>query len=115
MTSDGVAVCRRCGWYPLLGQYVDVDHEWETFGDDAEEPAPKAAPSHLEVWLNLLPRWAWIVIGTSAAVVAESVAVRLVTTDGSSLRTTWSLTQLVIGGAGFYGMPHPQFSLCDRG
>ena len=101
MKSDGVAVCRRCGWYARLGQFVEIDHDWESYDDDAEEPAPKAAPSHAEVWLKLLPPWAWIVIATSAAVVVESIAARIVTTEHSSLRTTWSLTQLVVGFLAF--------------
>ena len=46
------------------------------------------APSHLEVWAKLLPRWAWIIIGTMAAVVVESIFVRLVTPAGSAIRTT---------------------------
>jgi hypothetical protein len=101
MKSDGVAVCRRCGWYARLGQFVEVDHSWETYGDDAADPAPKAAPSHVEVWLRLLPPWAWIVIATSAAVVVESIIARILTSGHSSLRTTWSLTQLVVGFLAF--------------
>ena len=103
MKSDTVAICRRCGWYPLLGQFVEVDPEWESYGDDADEPAPKPAPSHAEVWLNLLPAWAWIMIATSVAVVVESVVARSVTADGSALRTNWSLTQLAIGLVAFLG------------
>jgi hypothetical protein len=103
LKSGTVTVCRRCGWYASLGQFVEVDQDWEAYGDDAEQPAPKAAPSHVEVWLNLLPRWAWIVIGTVAAVVVESVAARLITTEGSALRTIWSLTQLVLGVMFFAG------------
>jgi ATP dependent DNA ligase C terminal region len=103
MKSDGVAVCRRCGWYARLGQFVDVDHAWETYDDEAAPQAPQTAPSHLQVWLNLLPRWAWILIGTAAAVVAESIAARILTAEGSTLRTTWSLTQLVFGAIAFAG------------
>ncbi|MEX2091430.1 MAG: hypothetical protein WD971_02075 [Pirellulales bacterium] len=104
MKSDGVTVCRRCGWYARLNQYVEVDKDWEAYGDDAEQPAPAAAPSHLEVWAKLLPKWAWVIVGTLAAVVVESIFARLVTPADSSLRTTWSLTQLMIGGMAFAGL-----------
>ena len=69
MKSDAVTICRRCGWYASLGQFVEVDQDWEAYDDEAEQPAEARQPSHVEVWLNLLPRWAWIVIATVAAVV----------------------------------------------
>jgi hypothetical protein len=97
MKSDAVSVCRRCGWYARLNQFVDVDQDWEIYGDEAGPRAEVAKASHAAVWLHLLPPWAWIVIVTVSAVVAESVVVRLVTPDGSAFRTTWSLTQLVVG------------------
>ena len=97
LKSDVVTVCRQCGWYASLGQFVEIDQDWEVDFEQDQEPAQRAHPSHVEVWLKLLPRWAWILIGTAGIVVAESVAVRLLTPAGSSLRTTWSLTQLGIG------------------
>lgn len=101
MKSDTVAICRRCGWYARLGQFVEVDPDWESYCDETDQPAPKPAPSHAEVWINLLPVWAWIMIATSAAVVIESVFARIVTDYGSSLRTTWSITQLAVGVIAF--------------
>ena len=104
MKSDVVTVCRHCGWYASLGTYVEVDQDYEVFGDHAQaEIAPQPQPSHLQVWLNLLPRWAWILVGTTAAIVAESVVVRLATPGETSLRTYWSLTQLVAGMLTFAG------------
>ena len=103
MKSDVVAVCRRCGWYARLGQFVEVDQNWEAYGDERSSrhrPPPRRTP---KCGSNLLPRWAWIVIATVAAVVVESVVARLVTAEGSSLRTTWSLTQLVVGLMAFAG------------
>lgn len=102
--SDTVTICRRCGWYPSLGRFVEIDQEWESYHDDPEPPEAKAAPSHLEVWAKLLPRWAWLILGTMAGVVALSIVVRLVTPNGSSIRTGWSLSQLVIGFLAFAGM-----------
>jgi hypothetical protein len=103
MKSDVVSICRRCGWYASLGRYVEVDQSWETYSDEAEKSAPAPAPSHLEVWAKLLPKWAWVIIGTVAAVALESVAVRLLTAEGGSARTAWSITQLVIGFLVFFG------------
>jgi len=103
MKSDAVAVCRRCGWYARLNQFVEVDQDWETYDDEGEQKAEVAKPSHVAVWLNLLPQWAWVVIATVAAVVAESVVARVVTPSGSAFRTAWSLTQLVVGLLVFAG------------
>ncbi len=54
--SDAVTVCRRCGWYPRLNQFVEVDQDWEVYDDEAGPTAEVAKPSHVAVWLNLLPR-----------------------------------------------------------
>jgi hypothetical protein len=103
LKSESMAVCRRCGWYPTLNRFVEVDNDWESYCDPDEKQAPQPAPSLAQVWLNLLPRWAWIVLGTSTAVVAESIFARLVTMQSDSLRTAWSLTQLVVGALAFLG------------
>ncbi|HEX5470749.1 MAG TPA: hypothetical protein VFW73_02630, partial [Lacipirellulaceae bacterium] len=94
---DMVSVCRKCGWYPSLGRFVEVDPDWET--DEESEAAPDEKPqlTHVGVWLNLLPRWAWIIIASVAFVVIESVVARLITPVGSSMRTVWSIGQLAIG------------------
>jgi hypothetical protein len=100
--SDMVSICRHCGWYASLGQFVEVDRNWETY--DADEAPPELQPkpkSHSEVWLGLVPPWAWVVIATCSTVVVESVVARLVTPEGSSVRTTWSVAQLVIGALAF--------------
>jgi hypothetical protein len=102
MKSGTVSICRHCGWYGSLGQFVEVDRDWEACcGDDVKPTAPQVAPSHAQVWLNLLPRWAWIMIASSAAVVVESIVVRLATPEDSAFRTNWSLTQLVVGFIAF--------------
>ena len=103
MTSDVVAICRDCGWYASLGTFVEVDPNWETHQDADEPAAPAPRPSHLKVWLDLLPRWSWVIIGTVLAIVVESVLVRLATPAGSGLRTAWSLGQLVAGISAFLG------------
>lgn len=90
-----LVVCRRCGYHERLGIIVELD-PWDQVEEGAAESAPQSA-SHLHVWMNLIPHWVWPVAACVAVVIAESVAARLLTEPESSLRTTWSLTQLGIG------------------
>jgi hypothetical protein len=94
--STVVSICRSCGWYPSLGTFVELDANWETSDSDSTEVAEAApAKSHIRFWLDLMPRWSWVMIASALAIVAESVAARFAT--GGSLRTTWSLVQLALG------------------
>lgn len=103
MKSEMVKVCRSCGWYASLGTYLEVDPNFETEDELHQAPLPPPQPSHLEVWMNLLPWWAWAIIGTVSIVVAESVIVRQTAPAGSWLRTAWSFTQLLVGVITFLG------------
>lgn len=94
--SDGVAICRKCGWYANLGTFVELDPNWEV-EDEADTAAAKPQTSHLNVWLEMIPRWGWVIIASVLAVIVESAIARLITPAGSSLRTTWSLVQLALG------------------
>ncbi|HEY3395972.1 MAG TPA: hypothetical protein VGK58_24935 [Lacipirellulaceae bacterium] len=97
LKSDVVTICRKCGWYPSLGTFVEVDPNCET-EDETDSAVPRAPKkSHLRVWLDLMPKWSWVIIGTALGVIVESVVARLVTPAGSSIRTIWSLTQLFGG------------------
>lgn len=93
-------VCRQCGWYASLGTFVELDQDW----DEGVVVEPAAPQSHLQVWLHLLPWYAWLVIGSVAAVLVASAAVRIVLAE-SALRTTWSLWQLAIGAC-LFGLCH---------
>jgi hypothetical protein len=97
MTSVAVTICRRCGWYSSLGTFVELDAAWETELQESDAPAAAPQKSHVRVWLDLLPRWSWIIIASVFAVVIESIAARLATPAGSWIRTTWSLSQLALG------------------
>lgn len=102
--SDVVTICRRCGWYGSLGTFVELDPDWETETaetDDASSRAPQK--SHVRVWLDLLPRWSWLIIASVLAVVVESIVARFATPADSWLRTTWSLSQLALGVLVFAG------------
>jgi hypothetical protein len=100
--SQVVTICRACGWYSSLNTYVELDQKWEatTNGEPVVAVAQKLGPAD---WLKLIPRWGWFVIACASFIVVESVAVRLSTPGGSSLRTAWSLTQLTLGAMTFIG------------
>jgi hypothetical protein len=95
--SDVVSICRKCGWYASLGTFLEVDPNWETTDEEQAVAAAVPQKSHVRVWLDLIPRWGWVIIASALAVVVESVVARLVTPEGSSLRTAWSLSQLMLG------------------
>jgi hypothetical protein len=102
--SDLVTVCRRCGWYPSLNRFLEVDQDFEAVHDkspDDDQPRPKQ--SHLQVWASLLPRWSWILIATVLVIVAESIVARFVTEADSYERMRWSVIQLAIGVVAFVG------------
>jgi hypothetical protein len=90
-----VTVCRSCGWYPSLGQFLKVDPNWEIENDSTQPASPAPQKSTLRVWFELLPRWSWVIIGSVLVIVAESVVARFAT--HGSLRTTWSLLQIAVG------------------
>jgi hypothetical protein len=92
-----VSICPHCGWYGSLGSYVEIYPEWETDSETKPAATQTARPTHLQVWLGLLPRWSWIIIASVLFVMVESVIARLVTPADSWIRTTWSLGQLAIG------------------
>ena len=93
LSAQESLVCQKCGWYASIGSYVEIDRSWEVASapDLATEedtgPPPKAE----------LPTWAWILMGCVAAVIIESIAARLLTSEVTMTRTYWSLTQLFIG------------------
>src|SRR4051794_15957732 len=63
--SDVVSICRQCGWYASLGQFVEVDPDWE-IESEPESATVEVVPqrSHLQVWLGMLPRWSWAIIAS---------------------------------------------------
>ncbi len=80
-------VCRKCGWYASIGSFVEIDQNWES-DTEVETPAEESLR---------MPAWGWTMIACVVAVVAESIAARVLTVEGSALRTTWSVTQLFVG------------------
>ncbi|MCA9246877.1 MAG: hypothetical protein KDA42_07165 [Planctomycetales bacterium] len=125
--TQAATVCQRCGYYAMLGTFVEVD-PWEEESNALQAaPAPK---SHWEVWSELLagfiqrlPRWAWILAFCVAVVIVESVVARLATPATGTVRTYWSVTQLAVGASIFAichifvyvmaAMKHDKFGLID--
>lgn len=82
-------VCRKCGWYASIGTFVEIDQAWEGEAGVVASPAPESLK---------IPAWGWTMIACVTVVVVESIAARLLTVEDSVLRTTWSVTQLFVGG-----------------
>jgi hypothetical protein len=82
-------VCRRCGYYAVLGRVLDLEEI-----DAEENQQQKTKPTMWEVWSTLIPAWGWGLILCALAVVAESVAGSVMLRAGSPARTLWSLSQL---------------------
>ncbi len=76
--AEKVQVCRSCGWYPSFGTFVEVDPAWDAHSNPSDTDGDtKPDISHLQVWIDLLPRWAWLLIGVHLALLIGSVAVRI--------------------------------------
>ena len=89
----GEPVCRRCGYYAVLGRVIELEEDDQ---DTQGASQQKKQPSAWEVWSNLIPAWAWGVMLCVTAVIAESVAGAMMFELGSPVRTLWSLSQLGI-------------------
>lgn len=87
-------VCRRCGYYAVLGRVIDLEEEYEA--DEAEAAQKKPQPSAWEIWSKLVPAWAWGLVLCAVAVVVESAIGASLFRVGSPARTLWSLSQLGI-------------------
>ena len=77
--------------------------DWEIDSEPESATAEAPRPSHLQVWLGLLPRWSWVIIASVFVLIVESVVARFVTPADSWIRTTWSLSQLAIGLLAAFG------------
>jgi hypothetical protein len=97
LVSDAVSICRRCGWYASLNQFVEVDQEWETLSEPADETETKLQPETVLDFVRRMPRWSWLLIASALCIAIESLAVRLAAPADGALRTTWAVSQLAIG------------------
>jgi hypothetical protein len=103
MPGKKMSVCPKCGYYAALGICIDLDHQWEQLANaQTESPASGEAAaknqpqSHLQIWINLVPEWGWMLLGCNVAILVVSGLARLALPSGS-IRTMWSVTQLFLG------------------
>lgn len=96
MLGSSVEICGKCGYYARLNTFVDID---PSYGDASEDGPPKPAPqrSHLQVWLDLVPRWAYVLVAVNVFVIAISAIVACMVPNGTALRIVWSVSQLFLG------------------
>ena len=96
MKPDQVA-CRRCGYYPSLGIQVELDSEWEGAVDPDCVVARDEPKSAVQEFVGAIPPWAWPLVTSNLAIVAISLAGRLLLPADSTLFEFWGVWQLVIG------------------
>lgn len=90
LSAQESLVCQHCGWYASIGSFVEIDQQWEADGTDQQLESSAETVD--------IPDWVWLMLGCVVVVVAESIAVRLLTSADSPLRARWSILQLLIGG-----------------
>ncbi len=100
--KKGQAWCLRCGYYPVLKTFVELDESEKLSVEVAADgsvvtaiaqPAPK---STLEVWKGLIPPWGWWLIAGVAVLLAISLAARFTVQMGTP-RAIWTWVQFFIG------------------
>ncbi len=96
--ATGQTFCRRCGFYPTLKTFVEVD---AAVDETTAEPV-QPARSHLEVWKSLVPGWGWALLAGVLVLLGISVAARLVVPAGTA-RAIWTYAQFAAGMAAFIG------------
>ncbi|MCC7085754.1 MAG: hypothetical protein IT427_12195 [Pirellulales bacterium] len=95
--TGGQGWCRRCGWYPRLATFVELD-PWDR--EDLPQPAPK---SKLDICKTMIPLWAWKLMGGVAAVLIASFLLRLMLPQHGNIRFVWTVGQMLVGGLIFCG------------
>jgi hypothetical protein len=98
--KKGQAWCLRCGYYPVLKTFVELDESEklpEVAADGSTVPATEQAPkSTIEVWKNLIPRWGWGLIAGVAVLLVISLAARFAMNPGKP-KAIWTWVQFGIG------------------
>ncbi|MEO0530048.1 MAG: hypothetical protein AAF266_05640 [Planctomycetota bacterium] len=104
--ATDAAACPQCGWYPSLGIHVEIDESFERVMNtvpsepQAEETAAPTVPEwqkHLQVWQGAIPGWAWLMIGTTVAIIGAAIAARVVTIPTPMLQTYIGVGGLIAG------------------
>jgi hypothetical protein len=88
--------CRRCGWYPRLATFVELD-PW----DRVDAPTAEA-PAKFELFKHLGPPWAWKLAGGAVLILALSLGLRFALPQQGGIRFVWTVGQMLIGSVVFY-------------
>jgi hypothetical protein len=94
--ATGRTFCKRCGFYPALKMFVDIDAEID---DETGAVDPKAK-SHWQVWKSLVPGWGWALAAGVLVLLGVSIAARLMVPEGPS-RALWTYAQYGVGMLAF--------------
>lgn len=96
--------CRRCGYYPLIGQCVELADDEKDVDTTPEGepivPAKAPEPTALEGLLYVarhVPPWVWKVLAGVLVVVAISLIGRFTTRANTTPRIIWVIAQAAIG------------------
>jgi len=81
LASGMATACTRCGWYSSIGAYVEIEQEWEEAFAAGGPVAQKE--SMLDVWLHLIPVWAWKLLGFGMSAFAGCIAIRALVEDAA--------------------------------
>lgn len=91
--GEDVQWCLKCGFYPRMGFFVEVDPQ-------------EAAAGHKELapWdPRRVALWVWVLVAGLVAITAMSITVRFMFPVGTLARPVWAISQWVLGGIIFAG------------
>ncbi len=86
-----------------MGIHVEIDAQFEALNCPVEATEgltpveDNSFAKHLAVWENLIPRWAWMMLATTAGVIGLSIASRVLAGLNPSWHTMLGVTQLLMG------------------
>ncbi len=84
--GEGYTVCRSCGYYAMLGEFVELDREMEGFDGEAEDAGGLA-----------IPTWFYTLAAVNSIVLIESIVVVMVLPAFTYERMAISLLHLIVG------------------
>jgi hypothetical protein len=84
--DEGYTVCRACGYYAKLGEFVELDPEMEGFEDEAEDKLGFT-----------IPAWFYTLAAVNLLLLIESIVVVMVLPEFTYERLTISLLHLTVG------------------
>ena len=93
--------CGRCGWYPRLEIFLELD-PWDRDPSPSEEAEEKKVDK-LEPWRKLIPVWGWKMIGGVVGLLILTLLARFLLPAHGNYRFVWTVGQMAIGGLVLFG------------